>query len=81
MNVGTIHRQIQLGSFDMADPKDLQEAADAIRGVRGLQAVQRHKELDEPLRKAEEWARKEYRKVRERNGDRDAGNRRNDPRP
>jgi hypothetical protein len=53
----------------MADPKDLQEAADAIREVRGLAAVQRHKELDDPLRQAEEWARKEYRKVRERNGD------------
>jgi hypothetical protein len=52
----------------MADPKDLQEAADAIHEVRGLAAVQRHKELDEPLRQAEEWARKEYRKVREENG-------------
>ena len=56
----------------MADPKDLQEAADAIHEVRGLAAVQRHKELDDPLREAEEWARKEYRKVRERNGDPDA---------
>ena len=37
-------------------------------------AIQRHKELEEPLRQAEEWARKEYRKVRERNGDWDAGN-------
>jgi hypothetical protein len=66
----------------MADPKDLQEAADAIRGIRALPAVQRHKELEEPLRQAEEWARKEYRKVRERNGDRhagNAGNMRNDP--
>jgi hypothetical protein len=66
----------------MADPKDLQEAADAIRDIRALAAVRRHKELDEPLRQAEEWARKEYRKVRERNGDRDAGdagNVRNDP--
>jgi hypothetical protein len=58
--------------FDMADPKDLQEAADAIHQVRGLTAVQRHKELDDPLRHAEDWARKEYRKVRERNGDPDA---------
>ena len=58
--------------FDMADPKDLKEAADAIREVRALPAVQRHKELDDPLRQAEEWARKEYRKVRERNGDPDA---------
>ena len=56
----------------MADPKDLQEASDAIHKVRGLPAVQRHKELDDPLRQAEEWARKEYRKVRERNGDPDA---------
>ena len=39
----------------MADPKDLQEAADAIHEVRGLAAVQRHKELDDPLRQAEEW--------------------------
>ena len=64
----------------MADPKDLQEAADAIRGIRGLPAVVRHKELEEPLRQAEEWARKEYRKVRERNGDQDADNPRNDRR-
>jgi hypothetical protein len=55
----------------MADPRDLQEAADAIHEVRALPAVQRHKELDEPLRQAEEWARKEYRKVREWNGDPD----------
>jgi hypothetical protein len=52
----------------MADPRDLKEAAEAIHGVRALPAVQRHKELDDPLRQAEEWARKEYRKVRERNG-------------
>lgn len=56
----------------MADPKDLQEAADAIYEVRGLPAVQRHKELDDRLRQAEDWARNEYRKVRERNGDLDA---------
>ena len=55
----------------MADPKDLQEAADAIHEIRALPAVQRHKELEDPLRQAEEWARKEYRKVRERNGDLD----------
>ena len=42
------------GSIDMADPQDLQEVADAIRA---LPAVQRHQELDEPLRRAE-WARK-----------------------
>jgi hypothetical protein len=52
----------------MADSKDLKEAADAIHNVRSLPAVQRHKELDIPLQQAEEWARKEYRKVRERNG-------------
>ena len=52
----------------MADPKDLQEAADAIHEVRGLPAVQRHIELEEPLRQAEEWARKQYRKVREDDG-------------
>ena len=63
----------------MADPKDLQEAADAIRGIRALAAVQRHKEIDEPLRQAEEWARKEYRKVREENGGRETGNMPNEP--
>ena len=50
----------------MADPKDLREAADAIREVRTLPAVQRHKELDDQLRQAEKWARKEYDKVCER---------------
>jgi hypothetical protein len=55
----------------MADPKDLQEAANAIHEVRALPAVQRHKELDDPLRQAEDWARKEYRKVNELNGDPD----------
>ena len=57
----------------MADPNELREAADAIHEVRGLDAVQRHKELDAPLRQAEEWARNEYRKVREGNGDPDEG--------
>jgi hypothetical protein len=64
----------------MADPKDLQEAADAIHEVRGLAAVQRHKELDDPLRQAEEWASKEYHKVRERNGDPDGSVLANNPR-
>lgn len=63
----------------MPDSKDLQEAADAIRAIRALAAVQRHKELEQPLRQAEEWARKEYRKVREENGGRDGGNTRNEP--
>lgn len=54
--------------LDMADPKDLREAADAIHGVRALPAVQRHRELDEPLRQAEEWARREHGKVSERKG-------------
>ena len=49
----------------MADPRDLQEAADAIHEVRALPAVQRHKELEDPLRQAEDWARTEYRKVRD----------------
>jgi hypothetical protein len=49
----------------MADSKDLQEAADAIHRVRDLAAVLRHKELGEPLRQAEEWARQKYQKVRE----------------
>jgi hypothetical protein len=63
----------------MADPKDLQKAADAIHDVRGLAAVLRHKELDVPLRQAEEWARKEYDRVRERTGDTDASVIRNNP--
>ena len=33
----------------MANPKDLLEAADAIRTVRRLAAIQRHKELDQPF--------------------------------
>src|SRR5438093_13116090 len=36
--------------------------------------------IDEPLRRAEEWDRKEYRKVREENGDHGPGNLRNDVR-
>jgi hypothetical protein len=75
MNGGTIRTSNCWSFLEMADPNDLQEAADAIHGIRGLPAVQRHKELEEPLRQAEEWARKEYRKVRERNGDPDAGER------
>ncbi|PYR96112.1 MAG: hypothetical protein DMG16_28725 [Acidobacteria bacterium] len=78
--VGMISPSNEEGSIDMADPQDLQEAADAIRTVRALPAVQRHQELDEPLRLAEEWARREYRKVREENGDHGGGNLRNDPR-
>jgi hypothetical protein len=49
----------------MADPEDLQEAADAIHRIRELPAVLRHKEIGEPLRSAEEWARQKYQKVRE----------------
>jgi hypothetical protein len=63
----------------MADPKDLQKAADAIHEVRGLPAVQRHKELDDPLRQAEDWAREEYHKVREKNGESNARVIGNDP--
>jgi len=40
------------------NPEELQEAADAIRGVRQLAAVQRHKELEDLLRRAEEWDRR-----------------------
>jgi len=54
----------------MANPKELQEAADAIRDVRRLPAVQRHQELEDLLRRAEEWARREYRRVSEQNGGR-----------
>ncbi len=52
----------------MANAKELQDAADAIREVRRLPAVQRHKELEDPLLQAEEWAGREYRKVSEKNG-------------
>jgi len=58
----------------MANPKELQEAAAAIRDVRRLPAVQRHKELDGLLQRAEEWARREYLKVSEKNGDQNATN-------
>ena len=58
----------------MANPKELQEAADAIRDVRRLPAVQRHEQLESLLQRAEEWARREYRKVSEKNGDHNAAN-------
>jgi hypothetical protein len=51
--------------LDMANPKELQEAAEAIRNVRRLPAVQRHRQLEDLLQRAEEWARKEYYKVSE----------------
>jgi hypothetical protein len=69
--IARFRRQILREGVDMADPKDLREAADAIHKIRSLAAVQRHKELDDPLGQAEEWARKEYRKVREESGGRD----------
>jgi hypothetical protein len=56
----------------MANPKELEEAAEAIRDVRQLPAVQRHKQLEGLLQQAEEWARREYRKVSEKNGDQNA---------
>jgi len=58
----------------MANPKELQEAANAIRDVRRLPAVQRHKELEGLLQRAEEWARREYLKVSEKNRDQNATN-------
>jgi len=51
--------------LDMANPRELQEAAEAIRDVRRLPAVQRHQQLEDLLQQAEEWARKEYCKVSE----------------
>ena len=57
----------------MVNPEELREAAEAIRDVRRLPAVQRHKELEDLLRRAEEWARREYLKVSEGNGDRNRG--------
>ena len=47
----------------MANPEELLEAAEAIRDVRRLAAVQRHEPLEDLLQKAEEWARREYCKV------------------
>src|SRR5262249_59227900 len=73
-------RETQGRGFDMADAKELQEAAEAIRAIRCVArdaATQRIRMS--PLRQAEEWARREYCKVRERNGHRDAGNCTNDP--
>jgi hypothetical protein len=70
------HRLIVLHNMelDMANPKELQEAAEAIREVRRLPAVQRHQQLEDLLRQAEEWARKEYTKVSEKKNDQnDAG--------
>lgn len=49
----------------MANPKELLEAAEAIRDVRRLPAVQRHQQMEELLQRAEEWARREYCKVSE----------------
>jgi hypothetical protein len=46
------HRLIVLGTtleLDMANPKELQEAAEAIRNVRRLPAVQRHRQLEDLL--------------------------------
>ena len=58
----------------MANPKELQEAAEAIRDVRRLPAVQRHQQLEELLQQAEEWARMEYYKVSEKRDEQnDAG--------
>src|SRR5215467_13052361 len=59
----------------MANPKELREAAEAIRDVRRMPAVQRHQQLEDLLRQAEEWARKEYCKVSEKKNDQ------NDPVP
>ena len=58
---------------DIANPKELQEAADAIREVRRLPAVHRHRELEDLLRRAEEWARREYLKVSEGDDGRNRG--------
>jgi hypothetical protein len=53
----------------MANPKELQQAAEAILDVRRLPAVQRHQQLEDLLQQAEEWARREYRKVSENDHD------------
>jgi len=57
----------------MANPKELQEAAEAIRSVRRLPAVQRHRQLEDLLQRAKEWARREYWKVSEKNDDQNTG--------
>jgi len=49
----------------MANPKELLEAAEAVRDVRRLPAVQRHQQIEDLLHQAEEWARREYCKVSE----------------
>src|SRR5262249_62020142 len=71
------HRLILLSTrleLEMANPKELQEAAEAIRDVRQLPAVQRHQQLEDLLHQAEEWAQKEYWKVSEKKNDQnDAG--------
>jgi hypothetical protein len=69
------HRLIVLVTtleLDMANPKELQEAAEAIRNLRRLPAVQRHRQLEDLLQRAEEWARKEYCKVSEKKDDKNA---------
>jgi len=58
----------------MANPEELQEVAEAIHDVRRLPAVQRHQQLDDLLQKAEEWGRREYSKVSEKNNDQTACN-------
>ena len=66
------HRLILLSTrleLEMANPKELQEAEEAIRDVRQLPAVQRHQQLADLLRQAEKWARKEYCKVSEKKDD------------
>jgi len=49
------HRLIVLVTtleLDMANPKELQEAAEAIRNVRRLPAVQRHRQLEDLLQRS-----------------------------
>jgi hypothetical protein len=58
-------RWLTTQELDMANPEELLEAAEAIRDVRRLPAVQRHEQLEDLLQKAEEWARREYCKVSE----------------
>jgi len=57
----------------MPNPIELQEAAEAIRNIRRLPAVQQHKQLDDPLQQSEEWAQREYWKVSEKNNDQRTG--------
>lgn len=47
------------------NPQELIDAADKIEHLRETPVVKRHKELETPLKVAEEWARKHFNQVTE----------------